>query len=105
MSEFDYKKAQLELNKRIESGEAPEGSIAVEGYGFGFLWSDPRARYSERKHQTKDVWQDMVKVGDRWFFVHVLHPNMFSQAAHYGQKIFAQRGEADSFDRKRYSLD
>ena len=105
MSNFDYKKAQLDLDERIGRGDVPQGAIAVEGYGFGFLWSDPRVRYSERKHQSKDVWQDMVKVGDRWFFVHVLHPNMFSQAAYYGQKILAQRGEADSFDRKRYNLD
>ena len=105
MSGFDYKQAQLELDQRIGRGEVPEGAIAVEGYGFGFLWNQPGVRYSERKHEKMDVWQDMIQVGDRWFFVHILHPTKFSQAQHYGQKIFANRGEADCFDRKRYHLD
>jgi len=105
MSTFDYKQAQLELNKRIENGEVPEGAVAVAGYGFGFLTNQPGVQFSERKHVTKDDWQDLVKVGDRWFFVHILSPRMFSQAAHYGQALYANRGEADSFDRKRYNLD
>lgn len=104
MSHFNYKQAQLELNRRIERGEVPEGAIAVSGYGFGFKPGNADLLYVERQGPRGD-WQDLLRVGGRWFFVHVLQPSFSEAASHYKSTVYANRGEADDWDIKRYGLE
>lgn len=104
MTDFDYKQAQVELDKRIDRGEVPEGAIAVEGYGFGFDGGHKNLRYTERRGPNDD-WQDIVEVGGRWFFVHVLRPSFSYAASHYGGTIYANRGELMTGQLKRYGLE
>ena len=104
MNTFNYQDAQLELNKRIDGGEVPEGAIAVEGYGFGFKGGHKNLTYTERRGPQDDL-QDIIGVGGRWFFVHVLEPSFSYAAHHYGGKNYANRGELMTGQLERYGLE